>query len=73
MNSVTPLIISLICGFWLGLAALIAGQNPTPVSLYFLGLRSVPLPLGLVVTLCGLGGLVGTSLFLVLWNQLSRE
>jgi len=73
MNSIVPLTVSLLCGFWLVMTALIASQNPTPVSLYFLSLRSVPIPLGLVVTLVGLGGLVGTSLFLVLWNQLSRE
>lgn len=73
MNSIVPLTVSLLCGFWFVVIALIASQNPTPVSLYFLSLRSVPIPLGLVVTLVGLGGLVGTSLFLVLWNQLSRE
>lgn len=73
MNSLVPFVISLICGVWLVLIALIASQNPTPVALYFLSLRSVPLPLGLVVTLCGVGGWIGTSLFLALWNQLSRE
>ncbi|KKI98669.1 lipopolysaccharide assembly protein LapA domain-containing protein [Prochlorothrix hollandica] len=73
MNPLFSLAASLICGFWLMVIAIVASQNPTPIALRFLGLRSVPIPLGLVVALCGVLGLVMTSLLLGLWTQFSKE
>jgi uncharacterized integral membrane protein len=72
-NALVPLTLSVICGLWIGVIAILATQNTTPLALHFLGLRSVPLPLGLILALGGILGWLGTSLILAVIHQASRE
>ncbi len=53
---------SLILALWISITAIIAIQNATPVSLQFLGARSVEIPLGLVLAFSAAIGMVGTAL-----------
>ena len=52
---------------WLGAIAVIAAQNGTPVAVKFLIFQSVPLPLGLMLAIGAIVGVVGTALTLWLW------
>jgi uncharacterized integral membrane protein len=63
---------SLIVAIWVSLIALIAIQNATPISLQFLGVRSVEIPFGLVMAFSASLGMVGTALLLGIW-QVSRS
>lgn len=60
---------SLILAAWVSGIALIAIQNATPVSLQFLGVRSVEIPIGLVLAFSAAIGMVGTSLVFGLWQS----
>lgn len=51
-----------------GLIAVMAAQNGTPVAVKFLIFQSVPLPLGLVIAICAMVGLVGMAIALMLWD-----
>lgn len=62
----TPLL-----ALWIVAIALLSVQNATPVSLQFLGLRSVQMPLGVALSLCAAAGVLGTALLLRL-NQALR-
>lgn len=55
---------SLIVAVWVSAIALIAIQNATPVSLQFLGLRTVELPIGLVLAFSASLGMIGTTFVL---------
>jgi uncharacterized integral membrane protein len=59
---------SLIIAFWVSAIALIAIQNATPVSLRFLGLQSVEIPIGLVIAFSASLGMIGTALVLGAWR-----
>jgi uncharacterized integral membrane protein len=56
---VTPLL-----ALWIIAIALLSVQNATPVSLQFLGLRSVQMPLGVAISFCAAAGVLGTALLL---------
>lgn len=64
----TRFLTSLIVAVWVSLIALIAIQNATPVSLRFLGLQSVAIPLGLVIAFSASLGMVGAALLLGIWR-----
>lgn len=55
---------SLIVAVWVSAIALIAIQNATPVSLQVLGLRSVEIPIGLVLAFSASLGMVGMTVVL---------
>lgn len=59
---------SLIIAFWVSVIALIAIQNATPVSLRFLGLQSVEIPIGLIMAFSASLGMIGTALVLGAWR-----
>lgn len=59
---------SLIIAFWVSAIALIAIQNATPVSLRFLGLQSVEIPIGLIMAFSASLGMIGTALVLGAWR-----
>ncbi len=63
---VTPLL-----ALWIIAIALLSVQNATPVSLQFLGLRSVQMPLGVAISFCAAVGVLGTALLLRL-NKVLR-
>ncbi len=55
---------SLVVALWVSAIALIAIQNATPVSLQFLGLRTVEIPLGLLLAFSASLGMIGTTFVL---------
>lgn len=57
-------LVSLILAFWISAIALISVQNAAPVTLRFLTLQSVQMPLGIVVAFGATIGIVGTALIL---------
>ncbi|HEY9648402.1 MAG TPA: lipopolysaccharide assembly protein LapA domain-containing protein [Chroococcidiopsis sp.] len=58
------LVTSLIVAFWVSAIALLSVQNARPVTLRFLTLQSVQLPVGLVLSFSAAVGMVGTALIL---------
>jgi uncharacterized integral membrane protein len=65
----TQFLISLIVAIWVSAIALVAIQNATPISLQFLSIRSVEIPLGLVMAFSASIGMIGTALALSLWRS----
>lgn len=55
---------SLVVAVWVSAIAIIAIQNATPVSLQFLGLRTVEIPIGLVLAFSASLGMIGTTFVL---------
>ncbi len=60
------LFLALILALWGRGSASVAVQNATPVAIEFLGLRSVELPVGVVLSFGVAGGLVVTALLITL-------
>ncbi|MGD1941340.1 MAG: hypothetical protein ACFB0G_08495 [Leptolyngbyaceae cyanobacterium] len=58
------LLLVLILALWVMVIAIVSVQNATPVAIEFLGLRSVELPVGVVLSFCVAGGLVVTALLI---------
>lgn len=56
----------LIIALWVGAIALISVQNATPVTLQFLFLRSVEIPMGLVLAFSAGLGMLGAAIVLPL-------
>ncbi|BAZ03734.1 DUF1049 domain-containing protein [Calothrix sp. NIES-3974] len=74
MNSVVGIIISLIVAIWVSAIAIIAFQNPNNVSLKFLGMESIQLPFGVLLSFCASGGMVGMAILeLILRASNSRH
>jgi uncharacterized integral membrane protein len=57
----TRFLTSLILAFWVSAIALIAIQNATPVALQFLNLRTIEIPLGLVMAFSASIGMIGMA------------
>jgi uncharacterized integral membrane protein len=66
----TRFLTSLILAVWISAIALLAIQNATPVALQFLGLRTIEIPLGLVMAFAASIGMIGTAVLLNLWQSL---
>jgi uncharacterized integral membrane protein len=60
---------SLIVAFWISAIALISVQNATPVTLRFLTMQSIQMPLGIVIALGAATGTVGTALVLPFFGR----
>ena len=58
------LLLALILALWVIVIAIVSVQNATPVAIEFLGLRSVELPVGVVLSFGVAGGLVVTALLI---------
>lgn len=73
MRTIANLLTSLIVAVWIGVIAIVAIQNFTPVSLRFLAFESIQLPLGIVLAF-GVGvGLIGGAIAPVLWQLASSQ
>lgn len=57
---------------WIVAIAILSVQNATPVAIQFLGLQSVALPVGVVLSLCVAGGMLVTTLLILLWGGQRR-
>jgi hypothetical protein len=62
---------ALIIAFWVCAIALISVQNATPISLRFLQLQSVPIPMGVVMAFCAALGMAGMAIVLPFWRSSS--
>ncbi|MBD2066664.1 LapA family protein [Leptolyngbya sp. FACHB-671] len=60
---------SVIVAGWVCAIALISVQNARPVTIQFLFLQSVEIPLGLVLASCVALGMVGVAIVLPLWRS----
>lgn len=68
----TRFLTSIIVAIWISAIALIAIQNATPISLQFLGLRTVEIPIGLVLAFSASLGMIGTTAVLGVWQAARR-
>lgn len=57
---------ALILAFWICLIALLSVQNGARVSLQFLGMQTIAIPLGIMLAFCAAIGVVGAALLLPL-------
>jgi uncharacterized integral membrane protein len=67
------LLLVLLPALWVVAIAIVAVQNATPVSIHFLGLRSVELPFGVVLSFGVAGGMLLAALLLVLLGSRQRS
>ncbi len=58
---------------WVMAMAILSVQNATPVSVKFLGFRSVELPFGVVLSFGVAGGMLGMALLLLVLGSLPRR
>ncbi|MCU0527404.1 MAG: DUF1049 domain-containing protein [Elainella sp. Prado103] len=65
----TRFLTSIVVAIWISTIALIAIQNATPISLQFLGLRTIEIPIGLVLAFSVSLGMMGTALVLSIWQS----
>lgn len=64
----TNLLTSLIFAVWIGAIAILSIQNITPVSLRFLNIESIELPVGLVLAFSVGVGAIAAALVPALWR-----
>ncbi len=69
MKTIANLLTSIVLAAWLGAIAILSIQNITPVSLKFLGLETIQLPLGIVLAFSVGVGAIGAALLPVLWQS----
>jgi uncharacterized integral membrane protein len=69
MSPVVNLVMALVVAFWVSAIALLSVQNASPVSLRFLNLQSIDLPVGLVIAFSAAAGMVGAAAVLPLWRS----
>jgi uncharacterized integral membrane protein len=67
------LLLAVLISFWVGAIAILAVQNATAVSLGFLFLRSVEMPVGVVLAFAFIAGLMLTVLFQPLWRLTASD
>ncbi|HLP90246.1 MAG TPA: DUF1049 domain-containing protein [Nostocaceae cyanobacterium] len=75
MKNIASVLISLVIAGWVVAIALISVQNATPVSLRFLGFRSIQVPFGLMLAFFVAVGLISMTILQPLWawgNNRSR-
>lgn len=66
-------LVAIALSTWVSAIALVSVQNATPVSLQFLMLRSVQIPMGLLLGFSASIGMVGTALLLPTGSAAQRQ
>ena len=66
-------LISLLITVWIIGVGILSVQNATLVSLKFLSLRSIELPIGMVLAFSAALGLIGAALMQVVWQLPSEK
>ncbi|HEY9761840.1 MAG TPA: hypothetical protein V6D07_04905 [Trichocoleus sp.] len=66
------LLTALVPALWVVLIAIVSVQNATPISLQFLGLRSIEIPFGVVLAFFAAVSMVVTALLLPVLSGLIR-
>jgi len=67
------LIAALMLAGWVGAIAILSVQNATLVSLRFLGLQSVQIPIGVVLAFSVALGMVGAALVPLIWSVIGSR
>ncbi|MBW4550363.1 MAG: DUF1049 domain-containing protein [Aphanocapsa sp. GSE-SYN-MK-11-07L] len=67
------LLLAALLSFWVGAIAILAVQNATAVSLSFLFLRSIELPVGVVLAFAFITGLMLSVLVQPLWQLTAND
>jgi uncharacterized integral membrane protein len=68
MKTIVNFVTSLILAVWVIAIAILSVQNYTPVSLRFLNLQSIQIPVGIVLAFCVGLGMIGVTLLQPLWG-----
>lgn len=62
------LLLVILPAIWIVAIAILSVQNATPVAIQFLGLQSITLPFGVVLSFCVAGGMLATIVLLWLFG-----
>jgi len=68
MKTLANLLTSIVVAFWVVAIAILSVQNVTPVTLKFLRLESIQIPVGLVLAFSAGVGIIGMALLQPLWG-----
>lgn len=68
MRTIANLLTSIVFAAWIGAIAILAIQNITPVSLQFLTLETIQIPVGIVLAFSVGVGAIGVAIAPVLWQ-----
>lgn len=68
MKTISALLICVILAAWVGAIAILSVQNATPVQLYFLGLQSIQMPIGVVLAFSVAIGTLAGAIAPLIWN-----
>ncbi|MCS6812254.1 MAG: lipopolysaccharide assembly protein LapA domain-containing protein [Cyanobacteria bacterium] len=67
------ILLAFIVAAWVSGIAILSVQNATLVSVQFLTLRSVQMPVGILLAFCVAIGAIVMAVLQVIWNFLTRE
>ena len=66
---ISPMLASLILALWVSGIAILSVQNAAPISLKFIGLQSIQLPVGVILSFSvGIGLIISSILLPPLFN-----
>ncbi len=61
---ISPIISSIILALWISGIAILSVQNATPISLKFISLQSIPIPVGVILSFSVSIGVIISSILL---------
>lgn len=71
---IPPILASVILALWVSGMAILSVQNATPISLKFIGFRSIEMPVGIILAFTVSAGVIISSLLLPpLFNMRAME
>lgn len=73
MRTLANLLTSIVLAAWIAVIALLSIQNITPISLQFLALQTIQIPLGLVLAFSVGVGVMGGAIAPVVWRLAGRQ
>lgn len=73
MKTIKNLLTSLVLAAWIGAIAILSIQNITPVSLKFLGVESIQIPIGVVLAFSVGIGCIGGAILPLVWQVAGRQ
>lgn len=73
MKTLVPVIVAILFTVWIGIIGILSAQNLTLISLQFLLLKSVSVPLGIALCFCVILGMLSAALFLLILQYASRR
>jgi uncharacterized integral membrane protein len=73
MRTLANLLTSIVLAAWIAAIALLSIQNITPISLQFLALQTIQIPLGLVLAFSVGVGVMGGAIAPVVWRLAGRQ